>query len=159
MVSDYKLIKELFNEASAIGRPTENAVAMEFTKGPYGIFFHLCTYIYVIHSMYVYKFTLTFCIGVINSTGSTWEANRKFNVKTLRNLGFANGSMETMKLDEVKVMLDWFRKQEGSPVSGVRIFNAPVINSLWRIVTGERFNWEDSRPDIMTAMDTFIKYN
>ncbi len=38
-------------------------------------------------------------------------------------------------------MLDWFRKQEGCPVSGTRIFNAPVIKSLWRIMSEERCQW------------------
>ncbi len=93
----------------------------------------------------------------MNSSGSTWEAQRKFTVRTLRNLGFAKSSMETMISDEVQTMLDWFRKQEGSPISGVRIFNAPVINSLWRLVTGERCNWEESRPPILDALDEFIK--
>ncbi len=61
-------------------------------------------------------------------------------------------------MDEVQTMLDWFRKLEGSPISGNRIFNAPVINSLWRLVTGQRCKWEESRPEILDAMDAFYKY-
>ncbi len=96
-------------------------------------------------------------IGVLNSSGSTWEAQRKFTIRTLRNFGFAKASMETMILDEVQTMLDWFKKQEGSCISGVRIFNAPVINSLWRMVTGERCKWEESRPVVFDAMENFFK--
>ncbi len=98
-----------------------------------------------------------FVIGLLNSTGSTWEAQRKFTVKTLRNLGFVNASMETMILDEVKTLMNWFRKGEGSPISGKRLFNAPVVNSLWCLVTGERCNWEEGPAAIIDAMDTFFK--
>lgn len=66
--------------------------------------------------------------------------------------------METMILDEVQIMLDWFRKQEDSLISGARIFNAPVINALWRIVTGERCRWEEGKPVIVEAFDEFFKY-
>lgn len=65
--------------------------------------------------------------------------------------------METMILDEVETMLAWFKEREGSPISGVRIFNAPVVNSLWRIVTGERCKWEDGKPVMFDAMDDFFK--
>ncbi len=60
-------------------------------------------------------------------------------------------------MDEVQTTLDWFRKRDGSPISGVRIFNAPVVNSLWRMVTGERCQWEESLPAIFGAMDDFYK--
>ncbi len=105
-----------------------------------------------LNSLYVFR------LGVLNSSGSTWEAQRKFTVKTLRKLGFAKASMESVILGEVQSMLDWFRKKEGSPISGVRIFNAPVINSIFRIVTGERYNWEDSPPKILDAFETFFRY-
>ncbi len=93
----------------------------------------------------------------MNSCGSAWEAQRKFTIRTLRNVGFAKTSMETMILDEVQTMMEWFRKQKDSPISGVRIFNAPVINSLWRIMSGERCQWEENRPDILDAIDEFYK--
>ncbi len=84
-------------------------------------------------------------------------AAKKIHHTEIRNFGFAKTSMETMILDEVQTMLEWFREQEGSPIAGVRIFNAPVINSLWRMITGERCKWEESRPPLVDAMDEFFK--
>lgn len=116
VVSDPKMIKELFNDAAADGRMTDNAVMYEFTKGPN---------------------------GVINSEGSTWQEQRRFTLKTLKKLGIANrSSLESLIMDEVLAMTEWFHESEGTPISGNRIFNAPVVNSLWRIVTGERCEWE-----------------
>ncbi len=72
-------------------------------------------------------------------------------------MGFAKASMENIILDEVQAMLEWFRKQEGGPISGVRIFHPPIISTLWRLVLGERCNWEESRPAIFDALDQFTE--
>lgn len=94
---------------------------------------------------------------MFNASGPTWEAQRKFTTRTLRQLGYAKESMESMTLEEVKIMLDWFKSQEGKSISGKRLFNAPVINSLWRIVSGKRSDWEDNRPTISFVMDEFFR--
>lgn len=131
MINDHKLMKELFSKTASTGRMTDNPAVHEYAKGPHGI---------------------------LNAVGQTWEQQRKFTVRTLRNFGFSKTSMEIMIMDEVKTMLTWFTKNEATPISGLRLFNAPVINSLWRIVTGERCQWEgDTKPPILTRSDEFFE--
>ncbi len=157
LVNDYKFIKELFNDNASTGRLGDNPVMMEFTKGPYG---KLNSMIFIMS-----KFILNCALectdlsrkGILNSSGPTWEAQRKFTMRILRSFGFAKTSMETMILDEVQIMLDWFRNQEGSPILCTRIFTAPIINSLWRIISGDRCQWEKCRPAIVDATDDFFR--
>ncbi len=78
-------------------------------------------------------------------------------MKTLRSLGFAKASMENIILDEAQAMLEWFRKRENKAISGLRIFHPPVITALWRLVLGERCNWEETRPVIFDELDEFFK--
>lgn len=66
--------------------------------------------------------------------------------------------MEGLIMDEVEATLKWFRRGEGVPISGNRIFNAPVVNSLWRIVSNERHKWEDRRPLILDVATEFFEY-
>lgn len=80
-------------------------------------------------------------------------------MRTLQhNFGFSKSSMEMFIVDEAQVFIEWFRKSTGKPIPGSRIFNAPVINSLWRIVTGERFEWEDKRPYVLDTAENFFEY-
>lgn len=65
--------------------------------------------------------------------------------------------METLIMEEVATMITWFDKHEGQPISGNRIFNAPVVNSLWQIVSGERHNWEEKRPLILDLASEFFE--
>lgn len=130
VINDHKLMKELFSMTASTGRMTDNPTLYEYAKGPYGL---------------------------INATGQTWEQQRKFTVRTLRNFGFFKNSMEMMILDEVKTLLTWFTKNKDIPISGLRIFNAPVVNSLWRIVAGERCKWEEgTKPPILERSEEFF---
>ncbi len=95
--------------------------------------------------------------GLLNASSSNAEPQRKFTTRTLRNFGFGKESMESDIMDEVKMMVDWFKKQDGSAISGYRIFNLPVVNALLRIVSGKRIAWEDGKPTEAKLMDEYVK--
>lgn len=78
-------------------------------------------------------------------------------IRTLKDLGFAKTFMESLIQDEAKALLDWFRKLNGKPTSGLRLFNAPVVNAIWRLVSGERCEWDETRPYILDAADSFFE--
>ncbi|CAL8079866.1 unnamed protein product [Orchesella dallaii] len=129
VISDARLAKELFNDYASTGR-SYNPIIHEFSKGAYGL---------------------------INAEGESWETHRRFTLRTFRNVGFSKTSMEGLILDEVRAMLERFKKFERTPISGNRIFNAPVVNSLWHIVAGERFEWESGRDSrVFRAADDFF---
>ncbi len=52
IVNDPKLINELLSENAASGRPTDNPVIYEFSKGPYGIIAQL---IYLKATIHAFK--------------------------------------------------------------------------------------------------------
>lgn len=78
--------------------------------------------------------------------GSHWEVQRRFTLRKLRDFGFAKSAMESLISEETTSMLHWFDKRLNQPISGNRIFNGPVVNSLWRIMSGEKEEWDSPQP-------------
>lgn len=135
VINNHKALKELFNDPATADRNTKNVAIREFTQGPY---------------------------GVINSNGATWEAQRRFTLRTLRDFGYAKVTMESLIMEEASTMVEWFRKRVDQSIPSERLFNAPVVNSLWRIVSGERCEWESvgegntKRPEILEAAENWF---
>lgn len=59
-----------------------------------------------------------------------------------RDLGFAKTSMEGIILAEADTLCRFFEKRVNQPLNIYKMFNSPVINVLWNIVSGERHEWE-----------------
>jgi len=53
--------------------------------------------------------------------------------------------MEELIMDEVNTFTDWLKKQNGNSVSLQDRFTLAVLNSLWRILSGERFDHDDAK--------------
>ena len=51
--------------------------------------------------------------------------------------------MEVIIQEEIKELIDRFKTEVGKPVSTVNRFNVAVVNALWTIITGERFDQDD----------------
>lgn len=126
-----KLVREVFNDPAASGR-----LASEATN-----------------------FLLGDEYGIVQSTGSVWLEQRRFAMRALRDFGFGRSSMEEMILNEAQELCDWLKKQEGRPVELTRRFSLAVVNSLWRILTGERYDHDDKGLiHILDTMERFIRY-
>lgn len=54
--------------------------------------------------------------------------------------------MEGILLAEVDALCRFFERRVNQPLDIYRMFNAPVVNVLWNIVTGERYDWEGPEP-------------
>ena len=68
-------------------------------------------------------------------------------------LGLGKSSMEDLISDEVKEMLQDLkdRLKESEQVDILQVFNLPIINSLWKIITGKRLDMKN--PDEKKKMD------
>jgi len=75
--------------------------------------------------------------GIINANGHNWENNRRFTLRKLRDIGVFKSSVELFIMEEAHTLLRFFERNAGKPLSGKQVFNGPVVNSLWRIVSGE----------------------
>ncbi len=130
VLNDAQMIKDVFAEVSSAGRMA-NPIFHALANGNHGI---------------------------IIGEGTHWEQQRRFTLRTLRDLGFAKTAMEGIILEEVNALTKFFEKNEDKPVSGYRIFNGPVVNALWTIISGERQDWDGpEQPEILKCSTNIVE--
>jgi len=96
--------------------------------------------------------------GVLFSSGPTWQEQRRFVLQTLRDLGFGKASNEELIMEECNELCDRLEKTKGQPIDLRFEFNISVVNSLWRIITGERLDAKDPRVlKVSQYLDEFNK--
>jgi len=83
--------------------------------------------------------------GVIFSNGEAWVEQRRFTLRTLRDFGFGKTGMEGMIKEEVTMFIEEIKKTEGDPFDFRSKFNLPILNALWRITAGQRFDYDDPK--------------
>lgn len=129
VISDYKLIKEALNNNAFSGRPD---IHLFNTLGRYGI-------------------TAT--------EGQASIEQRRFVLRNLRDFGIGKMPMETLLMEEVKDVISWLKKNEGKPVSVQNKLNLSVINALWHILSGQRFDPEDNQLlEMLEAAERYKSY-
>ena len=85
--------------------------------------------------------------GIVNSQGRQWREQRRFMLSTLRDFGFGKSSMEDAIGEEVEFFQQHLDEQleRGNVVSIQNFFNIAILNVLWRIVAGARYDYGDPR--------------
>jgi len=83
--------------------------------------------------------------GVILSEGKTWQEQRRFTLRTLRDFGFGKAGMEGLINEEVAMFIEEVKKSKGEPFDFVSKFNLPILNALWNITAGQRFDYNDPK--------------
>ena len=53
--------------------------------------------------------------------------------------------MEDMINEEVGLFMEEILKSEGEPFDFINKFNLPILNALWRVTVGQRFDYDDPR--------------
>ena len=81
--------------------------------------------------------------GLILSSGPEWVEQRKSTMRHLRSLGFAQRSMESMILHEIEQMCKALTTNQ--PIDLTRKTNLAVVNCLWLIIAGQRYDFNDQR--------------
>lgn len=83
---------------------------------------------------------------------------RHFAIKALNNFGFQRSTMETIIMVEVDELIEELKSQNGRGISTHTIFNIAVLNSIWKIVSGERFSHHDQKlEEIMNSVNNSLK--
>lgn len=83
--------------------------------------------------------------GVILSEGRTWVEQRRFTLRTLRDFGFGKQGMEEMIQEEVDMFKALINKSNGEPFNFLNKLNLPILNALWRITVGDRFEYDNPK--------------
>jgi cytochrome P450 family 2 subfamily J len=95
--------------------------------------------------------------GVLYSSGQTWRDLRRFSLSTLRDLGFGKNSTENMVTDEAIDLCKRFEQLRGEPRNIRNDFNISVLNTLWRIISGERLAPESPKIQrLVKLVDDFL---
>ena len=83
--------------------------------------------------------------GLIMSEGETWKQQRRFSLRTLRDFGFGKQGLEELIMDEVKMFKHLLDTEVGKPIDIATKLNLPILNALWKVTVGERFDYDDPR--------------
>ena len=95
----------------------------------------------VLSDIYIHGFH-----GLVVTEGKEWQEQRRFCLKTLKNFGFGKSSLETIMQEEIKNFCSDLKKDcQTGPVDLANRFNVMVINILWRIIGGKRFDYQDKK--------------
>ena len=90
--------------------------------------------------------------GILFNEGQYWQEQQKFLLSTLRDFGVGRTNIEGLINNEVAHFCEHMERvlitqmgslnEEDRPLN---MFHIPVINVLWCIVAGERFDYEDPK--------------
>ena len=74
----------------------------------------------------------------------TWTEQRRFTLKTLKEFGFGKSGMEEIISEELNEFIPFLleeSKNNGS-ILVMNLFNISILNIIWRIVNGSRYDYK-----------------
>ena len=83
--------------------------------------------------------------GIASTEGEDWVKQRRFGLKTLRDLGFGRRTIEEIVDIEIEEIITKLGSHSGQDYRLGSDFNIPIINVLWQLVAGYRFEDSDSQ--------------
>ncbi|EFN85378.1 Probable cytochrome P450 303a1 [Harpegnathos saltator] len=85
--------------------------------------------------------------GVIFTDGEVWRAQRRFTLKTLKEFGFGKVSMENVILSDAVALTTAIESLAASgPIKNLHnVTSVAVLNSLWTLVAGSRYELENPK--------------
>ena len=97
--------------------------------------------------------------GIIFNDTEEWKTLRRFSLKTLRNFGFGKVKVEDGILEECQMLIHYFESKgsDQAEIAISTIFNKVALNIVWKIIAGERYEYDDLRLDkLITMLDKFM---
>ncbi|XP_011146847.1 methyl farnesoate epoxidase [Harpegnathos saltator] len=84
--------------------------------------------------------------GVVFTDGETWSQSRRFTMRHLRAFGMGQSIMKQQLTVEAENLVNYLQEmsQRGA-VKMDRVFDLAVLNSLWSIFAGHRFEYSDEK--------------
>jgi len=103
--------------------------------------------------------------GIIFIDGDVWKEMRRFTIRTLRDFGFGKQkSMESTLVEEVTELTERLDKKlegrENEPVCMRQFFTISILNILWSMIAGFRFDHDDEKlKELLYLSDCTSKVN
>lgn len=83
-------------------------------------------------------------LGLIFSEGAFWREQRRFCLRHLRDFGFGKSEIEVVIHEEISKCLNSIKKKMKENTGGIvemnQVFGPAVINVLWVILSGKRYD-------------------
>ena len=80
-------------------------------------------------------------LGIIATKGKFWQEQRRFTLKSLKDLGFGRNKLDYIIHEEVNILIEDLISRSGTgDVLMGDIFNFPIVNILWQIVASKRYD-------------------
>ena len=76
--------------------------------------------------------------------GKIWTEQRRFALRTLRDLGFGKTVMNNIISDEVDQFVDFLSQKTEEDLNLAEQICLPVVNTIWRLVSSERLSYGDA---------------
>ncbi|KAJ8930071.1 hypothetical protein NQ314_017178 [Rhamnusium bicolor] len=84
-------------------------------------------------------------LGIVFSDGQFWKKQRKFSLQHLRNFGFGKREMEEKIQEETRSLIAILKNRCSEPIFMHSAFDISVLNGLWAMMAGQRFETDDER--------------
>ncbi|XP_068127505.1 cytochrome P450 2J6-like [Hyperolius riggenbachi] len=81
--------------------------------------------------------------GIITANGPTWKQQRRFGLKTLKNLGLGKYGAESRIQAEACNLVQSFKRKHGEPFDPAEMITNSVSNVISAMVFGHRFSMDD----------------
>nr|QGA72961.1 cytochrome P450 3041C2 [Lepeophtheirus salmonis salmonis] len=87
-------------------------------------------------------------LGIINTSGHVWKEQRRFAVRNLKDFGFGKNTLDAVIQNEARFTIEDIIKESKNNNGVLRMestFNVGIINILWQIIAGYRFDKDNEK--------------
>ena len=86
------------------------------------------------------------CQGVLFTDGSIWSQNRRFTLRHLKAFGLGQSTMVQQLHTEAHSLIEFLKLQSNKGAVAMHTaFDVSVLNSLWQMFAGRRFDHDDEK--------------
>ena len=97
--------------------------------------------------------------GLLFSTEEEWKEQRRFSLRTLKDMGFGKSSMEDSINIEVQKLVNLLTEEHiGKPLDLRSVLGISVVNALWVLMSGESLELKDEKlKDNVRNLDQLLR--
>ena len=90
--------------------------------------------------------------GLIFGSGEEWLEQRKFAIKAFKELGMGSGRAGAVIEGEVQELVSRLRGEVGHPTAVNHFFHIAIVNALWHLVAGFRYEYDDPKLQALISL-------